>query len=149
MRKSVLLVEPGHSIRAALCRATEDLADVQAQTCFEHASQSLAKPFDFIVCNLRLGPYNGLQLVYRTLGTSAAPLCIVYTAEHDPALAREVQRAGAFYETADHLPVTLAAYLRGHLPTRDRRDAVTQDRRVTFRGGRRCWDDHLSTRPRF
>ena len=146
MKKSVLLVEPAPEIRAALHQASEEVADVQARASYEHAFPLLAKPFDFIVSNLRLGAYNGLQLVYRTLGTSTPPLCIVYTAERDNAFAREVQRAGAFYETADRLPVTLAGYLGGHAPVRDRRDSETPDRRSAFRGGRRCWDQHLSSR---
>jgi DNA-binding NarL/FixJ family response regulator len=128
-----------------LCKAGEEVADVQAHNSFEHARQLLSRHFDFVVSNLRLGPYNGLHLVYRTVGANAPPLCIVYTAERDRALAREVQRAGAFYETADRLPVTLPAYLRGYVRGRDRRDPEIPDRRITFRGGRRCWDRHLSS----
>jgi DNA-binding NarL/FixJ family response regulator len=143
MRKRVLLVEPASEMRAELRESIEEVADVQAYACFEHARGLLASPFDFVVSNLRLGPYNGLHLVYRTLGASVPPRCIVYTAERDQGLAREVQRAGAFYETADCLPVTLAAYLSGHLPARDRRDSAALDRRTTFRGGRRCWDRQL------
>jgi DNA-binding NtrC family response regulator len=146
MKKSVLLVEPGSDIRAALCKASEEMADVQARTSYEHAFPLLARPFDFIVSNLRLGDYNGLQLVYRTLGARNPPLCIVYTAERNDSFAREVQRAGAFYETAERLPVTLAGYLAGHTPDHDRRDPATPDRRSTFRGGRRRWDQYLSSR---
>ena len=84
---------------------------------FETARASLtARPFDFVITNLRLSDFNGLHLVHLVSGNLRPPRCIVYTDTRDAALAREVQRAGAFYETAECLPVTLSAYLRGTLP---------------------------------
>jgi hypothetical protein len=69
----------------------------------------------------------------------------VYTDDREPALAQDVRRAGAFYETTDRLPVTLTVYLGSSLPPSDRRDPVMPDRRTPFRGGRRSWDRQLLT----
>jgi hypothetical protein len=65
----------------------------------------------------------------------------VYTDRHDAWLAREAQRAGAFYESRDNnMGRALGAYLSASLPEGDRRDPDTRDRRHLFRGGRRCTD---------
>jgi DNA-binding NtrC family response regulator len=144
MSLRVLIVEPEPRIRAALQYSVRPLADVEAQARFESARRLVStRPFDFIVSNVRLGDFNGLHLVYLSSDVQTPPRCIVYTVQREPLLAREVQRAGAFYETADCLPITIAAYLAGRLPETDRRDPEHADRRLTFRGGRRCWDQHL------
>jgi DNA-binding NarL/FixJ family response regulator len=111
---------------------------------FEAARATLSeRPFDFIITNLRLSDFNGLHLVHLVAGHNRPPRCIVYTDKRDASLAREVQRSGAFYDIAECLPVTLSAYLRGTLPSTDRRNAALTDRRGSFRGGRRCWDEHM------
>jgi DNA-binding NarL/FixJ family response regulator len=139
----ILLVE-GHDVaRSRLEAAAGSLALVESHCCFETARARLGRaPFDLLVTNVRLGAYNGLHLVYLSSYAQGAPRCIVYSDERDSGLAREVQRAGAFYEVGSQLPVTLAAYVRGALPDRDRRDPVLPDRRSPSRGGRRCWDLH-------
>ena len=50
------------------------------------------------------------------------PPAIVYTATFDLAFAREIQRAGAFYDTADCLAVSLRTYPATPLPPPDRRE---------------------------
>jgi DNA-binding NtrC family response regulator len=145
MSMRVLIVEPEPRIRAALQQSVRSLADVHPQARFESARRLLASTtFDFVVSNVRLGDFNGLHLVYLAADAHTPPRCIVYTVEREPLLAREVQRAGAFYETAACLPVTISAYLTGMLPRADRRDPERPDRRTHFRGGRRCWDVHLA-----
>jgi DNA-binding NtrC family response regulator len=125
--------------------AAREIADVQHQSAFAGARARLSKtPYDYLVTNLRLGAFNGLHLVYLATSHGLPVRCIVYTHERDVALVREIQNAGAFYETRECLPTTLAAYLRGTLPARDRRAPVAFDRRRVFRGGRRCWDQHLA-----
>jgi hypothetical protein len=117
--------------------------EVDSEPGFETARPRLAlTPYDFLITNVRLGAYNGLHLVYLASWGSDPPRPIVYTDHHDPGLAREVQLAGAFYETRECLSVTLAAYLAHTLPPRDRRDPSVPDRRRLIRGGRRCWDRH-------
>jgi DNA-binding NtrC family response regulator len=141
----ILLVEANDVARHVLEAAAASLARVESHRRFETARARLFHvPFDFLITNIRLGPYNGLHLVYLSCSPGGgAPRAIVYSEERDPSLAREIQRAGAFYEIASCLPVTLAAYIRGTLPDRDRRAPALADRRRQFRGGRRCWDHHL------
>lgn len=144
MSNRVLLVEPSAVIASSLLVVGRALGSVEHHAKFESARATLAtKSFDFVVANLRLHEFNGLHLVYLVSRSPRPPKCIVYTNVRNPALAREVQGAGAFYETAECLPVTLPAYLRGSLPSTDRRNPTTTDRRDAFRGGRRCWDEHL------
>jgi DNA-binding NarL/FixJ family response regulator len=139
----ILLVEAHDEVRSRLEAAAAPLAYVESHRCFETARARLLRaPFDLLVTNVRLGAYNGLHLVYLSSSGQGSPRCIVYSDERDSGLAREVQRAGAFYEVGSQLPVTLAAYVRGTLPDRDRRDPVLPDRRSPSRGGRRCWDLH-------
>ena len=142
--RRILLVEANNAARRRLAAAGASLASVDSHSSFETArARLLSTSFDFLVANVRLGAYNGLHLVYLGSTGQDAPRAIAYSDDLDPGLAREVQRAGAFYETGACLPVTLAGYLKGALPESDRRTPGTFDRRRRFRGGRRCWDLHL------
>jgi DNA-binding NtrC family response regulator len=144
MSPRVLLVEPNAGIADNLLGAARVITKVDYQVNFESARRQLTETsFDFVFTNLRLGEFNGLHLVHLGAEFDHPPRCIVYTDRTDLLLGREVQRAGAFYETAPCLPVTLGAYLRASLPTTDRRDPTRLDRRLQFRGGRRCWDEHM------
>ena len=148
-RKRILLVEPDDVRRGILEGAAVSVARLESHGQFETARARLFHaPFDFLITNIRLGPYNGLHLVYLSSPGDGAPRAIVYSDERDAGLAREVQRAGAFYEVGACLPVTLAAYVKGTLPDHDRRDPVVADRRRLVRGGRRCWDSHLHSCPK-
>jgi len=139
----VLLVEPNPRVADIIQESIRPLAHVYHHLEFESARRRLSTVrFDFVVSNLRLGAFNGLHLAYA-VNAVATTRCIVYTESREPALAQDVRRAGAFYEVSDRLPVTLPAYLAGHLPSADRRDAAVPDRRAPFRGGRRSWDRQL------
>lgn len=143
-RTHILLVEPDDAARIVLYTAASGLAQVESHRRFETARARVSLgAFDFLLTNVRLDAFNGLHLVYLRPPGLGASRAIVYSAERDPGLARQAQRAGAFYETRECLPVTLGAYLGGTLPPRDRRDSVSLDRRGVFRGGRRSWDRHL------
>lgn len=145
----LLLVEPQPAARALLQSATRSVAHVGAYTDFPTARKCLENGLlDFLVTNVRLGVYNGLHLVYLAAARGIRAWSIVYTELPDVALAREVQHAGAFYDTRERLQVTLIAYVRGNLPLRDRRDRLIEDRRTVFRGGRRCWDHHIGAQVR-
>ncbi len=144
MSKQLLLVEPNRTIADRVSAAIRDLVQVHAYPQFEAGKTLVSNAhLDYVVANLRLGAFNGLHLVHLAATAATPPRCIVYTETRDAALAREVHRAGAFYETAECLPVTLVSYLRGTLPAYDRRDPGRNDRRSLARGGRRCWDQHL------
>jgi hypothetical protein len=144
-RYVVLLVEPNPRLADLVLEPLRPLAHVYHHLEFESARRRLAATrFDFVVSNLRLGAFNGLHLAYAVNAVTPTR-CIVYTESREPALAQDVRRAHAFYEVADRLPVTLPAYLGGHLPEDDRRDPAVPDRRTPFRGGRRVWDRQLQT----
>jgi hypothetical protein len=96
--------------------------------------------YDWLVCNLRLDAYNGLHLVHLAAAAGLPTKSLVYGERRDVSLAREAQRIGAFYESRDHLPHALLAYVQGQLPRTDRRDPIAADRRSFFRGGRRAAD---------
>jgi len=143
----ILLVDGDDVTRALVEIAAAPLAHVESHRRFETArARLIGGTFDFLVTNVRLGAYNGLHLVYLGSMDPDRPRAIVYSDGDDAGLAREVQRAGAFYEAAHTLTATLAAYVKGPLPDTDRRHPAIFDRRDPFRGGRRC-RDLLSPRP--
>jgi DNA-binding NtrC family response regulator len=108
----ILLVEPDDQTRGALEAAASPMAHVESFRDFETARARLPQArFDFLVTNVRLHAYNGLQLVYLSSYGRPAPQAIVYSAEPDPWLAREAERTGALYEIASSVPVMLAACL--------------------------------------
>jgi DNA-binding NtrC family response regulator len=144
-RALIILVEPNDLARGLLQAAASQVGQVESYHQFESARARLRLgSFDFLVTNIRLGAYNGLHLVYLISSAGERPRAIVYNEERDPVLAREAQRAGAFYEVGAALPITMASYFTGRLPPLDRRDAALPDRRSLFRGGRRAWDAHLA-----
>ncbi|HXD15898.1 MAG TPA: hypothetical protein VN654_02705 [Vicinamibacterales bacterium] len=136
--KEILLVDPNiHSSGEAL-GILRMLADVEVCRDFGAARDRLLnQPPDILVTNVRLQEYNGLHLVHLSTPHTR---CIVYSAHDDLVLAREVQAAGAFYERSMRLSRSLAGYVHGNLPTHDRRDVATIDRRHFPRGGRRSVD---------
>jgi len=137
--KRILLVEPDAAKRETLSALVVGIADVDAHASFLSARVNLSlAPPDLLVTQLRLGPYNGLHLVH--LSRSRMIRSVVYADSTDLVLVREVQSAGAFYETAQHLPVVLRHYVEQTLPAADRRSLEHPDRRSTLRGGRRVTD---------
>lgn len=139
----VLLVEPRTALRATLEAAASPYAQIDACPSFSAARGCLkTAAYNLLVTALRLSEYNGLHLVYLANVTrSGSPLrAIVYDEEPDPSVAAEVQRAGAFYEIAPRIVVTLPAFVPANLPEADRRAPAMFDRRRSVRGGRRLWD---------
>ena len=119
----VLLAEPDDDIASRLAASLQGVHDVRRCGTFHEAREQLQRqPPDLLVSNLRLCEYNGLQLVYLMTIARAPTRAIVYTIQVEPALARDIQRAGAFYDTADCLEVSLRTYLGTPLPPSDRRN---------------------------
>ena len=145
VRRRVLAVDSHRKWLDGLKERWSHLVEVEVCTEFSIARARLFEtpPPDLLVTNLRLGPFNGLHLVYLAQSANLPTICLTY-GEHknttDVALAREAQLAGAFYEASYRLPHALPSYLQAELPERDRRDPARVDRRATFRGGRRATD---------
>lgn len=137
----VLIVEPDSTLRRALGAIAGRLAQVHASRSFHVARTRLREmAYDLLVTNVRLKDYNGLHLVYLVRLAGAPIHAVVYGNATDLGLASEVRRAGAFYEIAERLPITLPAYISAALPAADRRTSASYDRRTFPRGGRRGWD---------
>jgi DNA-binding NtrC family response regulator len=137
----VLLAEPDGALRARLRKAVRERAQIHAERDFISArTHLLSKPYDWLVTNLRLDAYNGLHLVYLAGAAKLSARFLVYADRPDVDLAREAQRAGAFVESRQRVHLALAAYLRGELPAKDRRNPAVADRRAISRGSRRCTD---------
>lgn len=137
--RAILIVDPDPQTLLAAQVAVQSVAVVEACSDFRLARERLtSKPPDLLVTNVRLERFNGLHLVHVAAGT--ATRCIVYAAQHDEMLAREVLAAGAFYERADRMLRVLGSYARATLPRRDRRSLSVFDQRSLPRGGRRCSD---------
>jgi hypothetical protein len=116
---------------------------VKAHTEFESVRRLLNGAGELpnaLVSNVRLGEFNGIHLVYLAKLHDSRLRALVYGRPHDPMLAREAQRASAFYQRQGFLSFSLASFLRAGLPVNDRRDVSGIDRRTTFRGGRRTTD---------
>ena len=138
----LLIVEPDPAFGASLEAAAQRFAAITVCHSFQSARTQLhSDAYDFLVTNLRLSEHNGLHLVY--LGVEHPPgHAVVYDDPANPGVVSEVQRAGAFYEVAHRLPITLPAYITAKLPAADRRARAVFDRRQSARGGRRRWDRH-------
>lgn len=148
-RYRVLLVETDPEFRHLLEQVAGPISDLESVGDFQSARTfALDGTFALVVTNLRLRAHNGLHLVYLMRSSLLSTRAIVYSDHSDPFLAREGQRAGAFYEPMARVPYSLPAYLRAELPVFDRRDPQVQDRRTSYRGGRRRSDVPLSTAAR-
>jgi DNA-binding NtrC family response regulator len=137
----VLLVEPDDAQRGHLRDVVRAVAEIDDVADFFNARRRLiSKPYDWLLTNIRLGAFNGLQLVHLA-ETSRRPIRSgVYERHRDIWLAREAQRVGAFYESSGRVDRALPGYFRAALPEQDRRNPAEPDRRIGARGGRRSTD---------
>jgi DNA-binding NtrC family response regulator len=137
-----LVVDPDFAVAAELRAAIEALSKPAITVNdFQAARRELrAREIDAVIANLRLGPFNGIHLAYSARHVNPEIRVMIYALHHDALLAREAQRACAFYERQALVPYALAHFLGATLPAADRRDATIMDRRDHFRGGRRSTD---------
>jgi DNA-binding response OmpR family regulator len=108
MASTILLVEDDATTRVGLTELMENAGyTVQAVGTFEEASRILrSSPPDLLITDVRLGPFNGLQLVI----SSPTPIpAIIITGFADPVLESDARRRGAEYVLK---PVDPAALLR-------------------------------------
>jgi hypothetical protein len=141
----VLVVGPDAALRTALVAvAARATPHVDSSRTFKSARAHLnAAQYDLIVTDARLSEFNGLHLVYLSKFARASARAIVYDKDGDLGVAADVRRAGAFFDLAPRLLITLPSYIVAPLPPADRRTPTNFDRRTLPRGGRRLWDRHL------
>ena len=140
----VLIVGLDLALCGGLAEVIASRAQVHCCNSFRSALAYMdAVAQDLIVTDLRLAEYNGLHLVYRARVAGSPARAIVYDKDGDLGVAAEVHRAGAFFEVANRLLITLPSYIAAPLPPSDRRVPTRFDRRAEPRGGRRLWDRHI------
>jgi DNA-binding NtrC family response regulator len=113
----------------------------QSATTAEEARRALvATSPTMFIANVRLGSLKGVELVHLARLANPSIRVVLYGSGVDRLLAREAQRAGAFFEPIILLPDALPRYIAAALPRSDRRDAARLDRRNPVRSGRRATD---------
>ena len=141
MGHRILLVESEGRLRSQLHRLTRDFGVIDTHAGVPTARAWLLKNrYDWLITNIRLEAYNGLQLAYLAYVAGKPIRILIYGEEADLTLAREAQRLGAFFESRALITRTINSYLTGALPAADRRDPARRDRREPIRGGRRAYD---------
>lgn len=141
MLRRALLVDPNAGRLDLLKVEIGELLDVTTCMDFPRARFCLLTTApDFLICNIRLGAYNGIHLAHLAVHSHLATRCLLYDEPVDLHLAFEAQLIGAFYETTSRVSRALGSYIRSSLPARDRRDARQLDQTVIFNGGRRATD---------
>ena len=97
--RQVLLVDDDHALLKLVSQwLTGGGFSVVACDSFEDARRELAlHPPDVLLTDLRLGAFNGLQLVILANEQQPHPLTVVMSAYDDPTLRDEAERCGARY----------------------------------------------------
>jgi DNA-binding response OmpR family regulator len=136
---SILIVEDHEATRLGLrALLTNSGYDVRSASNFSEGRRALAEqPPDLLIADLRLGEYNGLQLV------AAVPFgipTIIVTGFPDPVLAAEARKLGAHYITKPIVAETFLALIEETLV----RAAQRQSRGSTRRWDRKPIDGKVS-----
>ena len=97
--RQVLLVDDDHALLRLVSQwLTGGGFSVIACDSFEDARRELAlHPPDVLLTDLRLGAFNGLQLVILAKEQQPQPVSVVMSAFDDPTLREEAERCGARY----------------------------------------------------
>lgn len=138
--EDVLFVDSSIELQRTVQAVLRSLTTVHCCSTFEDAcSRLISSPPDLLITGVRLHAHNGIHLVYLA-ARSPRTRSIVYLASGDWGLAREVEAARAFAVREPWLAITIESLVRATLSPRDRRDALTLDRRRHRLGGRRYTD---------
>jgi CheY-like chemotaxis protein len=114
---SILIVDDDRATRIGLVELLEDAGhETVAVGSFEEAARILrSTPPDLLIADVRLGPFNGLQLVI----SSPTPVpAIIITGFADPVLESDARRRGAAYLLKPVQPSLLLELVAGKLATR-------------------------------
>jgi DNA-binding NtrC family response regulator len=97
--RHVLVVDDDHALLRLVSQwLSSGGFSVVACNSFEDAKRELTvHPPDVLLTDLRLGAFNGLQLVILANEQEPHPLTIVMSAYDDPTLKEEAERCGARY----------------------------------------------------
>lgn len=99
-KTSILIVDDDLSLLDALESALKQAGqgDVVALAAFADARRALhTDRFDVLITDVRLGAFNGLQLVVLARDQNPGIQLIVFSGFDDPVLRQEAERLGAVY----------------------------------------------------
>ena len=95
---SILIVEDDRAALDGLTTLMENAGyRVTAVGSFEEARNALADHPDLLLTDIRLGPYNGLQLIIRGRAINPRLGAVVVTAHPDIVVQREAERLDAIH----------------------------------------------------
>ena len=135
--QALVVYVASRELSGTLTRALTGLGfAVAVMTDFDDArNRVITEPPDLLVTDARLGPFNGLHLVFAAKSVKPALAAIVVGDEEDLALSGEAERAGAAFLLAPSSVADLSAAIRRMLHIQgfdgvERRSMP--DRRETF-----------------
>jgi two-component system response regulator RegA len=97
-RKEILVVEDDQDALDALVEVLNQAGyKVAGASTFDEGRRALASRPDMLVTDIRLGAYNGLQLVVRARVANPDIFAVVLTGYHDVVLQAETERLNAIY----------------------------------------------------
>jgi DNA-binding NtrC family response regulator len=114
-RRQILVVDDDLSLLDALQRALSDDPHHEVTACstFEEARRRLREQrFDVMIADVRLGAFNGLQLVVLARDVNHATQVIVFSGYDDPVLRAEAEHLGAIYLVKPVMAGTLLNLIR-------------------------------------
>jgi hypothetical protein len=142
MHPSILVVDPDRHVAHTLAVAAEKCrSGVTTCSSFEEADREIRMRAPFmVVAHAVIGRSQGVHLAQAAIRANRRAHVVIYGSPTDLMLARTMFRTRVFFERETFVRYSLPRYLTADLPSLDRRDVRTVDRRTTFRGGRRAWD---------
>ena len=116
VRQKVLIVDDNEAARTGLAKILEraDFTVFSAATFAEGRSALTKEQPDLLIADVRLGEYNGLQLL---AGASRPMPAIIVTGYPDPVLEADARRMGAEYLVKPVSPSALVELVRNKLAT--------------------------------
>lgn len=121
-RRQILLVDDDESLLDAFTRAlsAEKRYDVVPCATFEEARRRLReRSFDVLLTDVRLGAFNGIQLVVLAKDMNPTTQLVVFSGFDDEVLRAEAQHLGATYLVKPVSPTQLVDLIE-HRPTSGR-----------------------------
>ena len=128
MTHRILVVESDATLRVRLRKVLEKAGfDVLIASSYQEGRRAFAsETFDLVITNLRLGEFNGLQLLITA--PRAVP-SIVISAFHDSLLAEEARGLGAAYIAAPFKPAEFVKVVRDKIAGTSAPTEFAQSRR--------------------
>src|SRR5262245_10454515 len=144
--RQVLFADSDRSVGRRLVLLARGMGMLAASTeTLEETKRALVTmPLSVFCASVTLKRTKSVDLVYLARLANPVIRVVLYGRSLDLIVAREAQRAGAFFETLSSLSRVLPHYFSADLPRTDRRDPARIDRHDPADGARRATDSDLS-----